>query len=543
MARASLPNSGGSVGRSKAVRQTGGIALSFETQALFTSAQGHFFLFDSTSGSSEAELSSLASALEEAYDQYQQLGFSYAQRTSWPLVVDIKDLDESVFGYHNTSLFGLNFHTISINASKMSDLKEAGSTGFHEFFHFVQYLYDPRGNWDRAKKAPPHHWVNEASAAWIETYYSLNGPNHQSTVFNDNADAIRSGAEYGAHKPSPGGDHGYGMAGLFKYGVTNLFTNGPNSVADIYAAILSGEGHIEAILQQIPEAKRDGGWWKDFSRSFSSGGVYSVTARQLIDAARFSHIHKVQTPDDLVPRTFSHFANHFFKLFPDLSNDYFQLRIQASSAVLNTHIAFFDVDNLNGDPELNMYTTPQSFLNQSSSAILTHWVSNPEAVIVADLKSVAETKTNLVAEVVNATFDSPFDHLNLVLLDLSFRVVIFRFVNSSNQFIHILLPEEPFVREINRLDANGGCRCTYLDDGAGGIFSGSSIQLRAGFNGNVLRTANVNLKYTDSFVGLSDPLLVTATFDDNLKVSYTRYDARVSPCNGCGIQGDLFPPN
>ncbi len=541
VARGLMPPSESGDVKSKALRRIATAGAKFSVTKVYESQAGHFRISDLLGNSNADDLESLGDALEEAYDDFEGLGFSYARRT-FPITVSLLPLTDGLFGYHDTSLFGLNYHKLVLNSNGLSDRLETANTAYHEFFHFVQYLYDPRGNWDRAKKPPPHHWVNEASAAWIEGLYSMNPPEHQSTVFADNADAIRWGAEYGANARKPGGNHGYGMASFFKFGSTNLFSNQAKSVVDIYEEIYAGKNHVDAILEQIPQAKRDGSWWQDYAKSFSSSEIYQVEAFRILDASsQHANVHVLLDSTNFVSRTFQHFKLGAFQLFPDLSNDYFQLRPRPGPHMKDSHIAFFNVVNLNGDPMLNMYTCPQRFFNTSDT--LAHVISSEEQVVVSNLKAQATSQTNIVAEVSNAAYDAPYRHLSITALDLDFRLVIFRFVNNSNQFIHILLPEEPFVREVNRLDTGGGCRCTYLQNGGDDFFTNANIPIRAGFNGQVLLTANVDITYSDSFITKSEPLVATVVFENNtLKVSYAAYNSRFPPCTGCDVQGDLFPP-
>ncbi len=157
--------------------------------------------------------------------------------------VYIEDLGEDAYGHYSNSIWGNNHGYIQINSEKINNLKEMKTTIGHEFFHFVQSLYDPRGSYTKAKCFSKHAWLDEACAVWSEAMFSDN-PNYVSKVYDGNEDEPLSGISRGLSKETYQG-YGYGMSAVIKYLVKK---RGEGIVLDFYKQIKSGKSSVEALL-------------------------------------------------------------------------------------------------------------------------------------------------------------------------------------------------------------------------------------------------------------------------------------------------------
>ena len=133
---------------------------------------GHFKIEYASRWTSLSSVQELGRYLEEAYTTVSNLGFSYEERTNWPVSVTVKSLDKEVYGYATNSVWGNNYGYMEFNSLNMSDLPEMRTTAGHEFFHLAQAFYDPRNSYSKANSGGPHYWLDEATAVWIEEKFT-----------------------------------------------------------------------------------------------------------------------------------------------------------------------------------------------------------------------------------------------------------------------------------------------------------------------------------------------------------------------------------
>ncbi|MBK7174654.1 MAG: hypothetical protein IPH84_15815 [Bacteroidales bacterium] len=195
-----------------------------KSQQSLTSSGGHFNLTFPASKASQA--STVASYLEEAYTTFNSppFSFDYSNRTSWPMSVTLYPMDNTLYGEQVSSAWGDNYASISINSEKLNEMPEIRVTAGHEFFHFVQSLYDPRSGFSKAKFASPHYWFDEAVAVWSEEYFTdVSGYTSKARAGNELA-PFEGGLN--DSKPDARG-YGYGMSTavkhmVAKYGVEKI---------------------------------------------------------------------------------------------------------------------------------------------------------------------------------------------------------------------------------------------------------------------------------------------------------------------------------
>jgi hypothetical protein len=216
--------------------------------------------------------------LERAYQVFNcDYGFSYARRTLWPVQVHVYPLASNGSANYCPSSFGDNFGRIILNAEHLSDLDALGPAVAHEFFHFVQFLYDPRSAYDKARNVAAHTWVMEAGSVWCEELLATEDEGYVSDAFLRNPLAPLRGMQAGAqgdHRTMR--DHGHGMASVFKHLVES---EGDRLPLSVWQQIHAGRGPTEAVLRAV-----DGDvatWWPDVLRRLITGDLYTFPSEDL----------------------------------------------------------------------------------------------------------------------------------------------------------------------------------------------------------------------------------------------------------------------
>ncbi len=214
-------------------------------QKSYVTANNHFKIIYNPLKDNISNITNLGQYLEDAYSKIEDLGFNFSRRTSWPIKVQIEDLQSNEYGFHCTSLWGINSYYLKFNRTKLNETVELKTTAIHEFFHFVQYLYDSRNVYSRAKLQSQHHWFNEACSVWSEELVAY--PNYISDVRTPNTltkpfQGLQAGSVGDATY------HGYGMSAFVKYLVGKY---GKNILVSIYNKIFSGRHVVDAINNSI----------------------------------------------------------------------------------------------------------------------------------------------------------------------------------------------------------------------------------------------------------------------------------------------------
>lgn len=217
------------------------VSLGITGWSTLRSAPGHFAIHYPP-GIGDGQAQNLAAALERAYARFLQadLGFSYAARSAFP--VDVT-LDVPKTGFLGADTFGAHIASrLSVNSAVMyfnSQLVEAGetldATAGHEFFHLVQYLYDPRFQFAQGTAEPGHHWLNEATAAWVEGLF-VDRADYVPEVTAESSNRLQPLEGYAA-TGSNAQSYGYGMAQYIEHLVRQA---GPGLLVDTYEAIRGG---------------------------------------------------------------------------------------------------------------------------------------------------------------------------------------------------------------------------------------------------------------------------------------------------------------
>jgi hypothetical protein len=187
--------------------------------------------------------------LDQIYGIVQNdLQFSFAERTSWPMSVTVKKFptdQQNVYGYFCMSPWSHNYSSMEFNATQLTSVTELRATAGHEFFHFAKSLYGTMSTAAMLVSNDPFYWLDEASSVWIEQL---------STGQPDYSPLVRQGHHLeplkGVYKgPAENAEHyGYGMGAFVKYLVQQY---GSTSLVNMYNLIKnkSVSNPVEAVNQ------------------------------------------------------------------------------------------------------------------------------------------------------------------------------------------------------------------------------------------------------------------------------------------------------
>ena len=384
------------LGRSKSKRDGGldlsGIA-SLVPVRISNSDAGHFRISSPTT-TGAAAVESLAAALEEAYDFFLDLGFDYSARTSWPMSVNVRTLAEGTFGLYTNSKLGDNHGFMEFNTRHMDEETTIRATAVHEFYHFVQSLYDSRWGFTRALSAGEHYWLDEAGGSWVEELFIEDRPYVPETFIGNHEEPF-----LGMHGLSSGArNHGYGMTALIKY-VNDQFGTAINP--SLYESIRDGRHPVPALID-VTGDRVDLSWWLGFFQQFLTDNIYHVGRAPFIGLKQGTF--HVQDEDDTAA-VFSTSLTHL-------------------GAAL--YLVLLDYDQLAEDAQLNFTASgPDSqvlvFRFRTGTDSMEFVAGPGAAVTVSNVRQLQAEGWHLAALLLNRNYASPYDGRNAVGLDIRFE--------------------------------------------------------------------------------------------------------------------------
>ncbi|MBN1301011.1 MAG: hypothetical protein JW995_07320 [Melioribacteraceae bacterium] len=370
--------------------KSGGLSVFLQvlTGKTTISSGGHFEIFHPVN-TAQQDVDNLAQYLEEAYTKIMSLGFSYSSRTNYPVKVTLRKMDSAEFGHSVASIWGDNHGTLEFNTLKISDSKSMRLTAGHEFFHLIQGLYDPRNRISKAKFAPAHLWLDEATAVWSEEKFS-DEAGYSSSVRDGQITAPFKGMGIGPIADAQG--YGYGMSGLIKY-------LGESSIIDIYNKIRAGSHPIESVTISVDDPASY--WWRDFLNKYLSGQVYNDVNPLTIASDNDTQIFEFASSSDTL--------KEFSSQCSDLSAALFNVKLKLPYVEEGTHIKF----NLTPDPDLNL------LLYKYKGSVIEKIGEGQEEVIVNDIRSLNDDGWYFLAMVTNHRWLNPYVNMKAVNLKVS----------------------------------------------------------------------------------------------------------------------------
>lgn len=446
--------------------------FAFQPEGRTLSKMGHFqFIWSPTDGVVQEQVTRLAGFLEEAYEYFLAQGYSYENRTRWPVTVKVgtSGIGADEFGLYTYSKWGKNYGSMVFNAARLDEPGELRRTAGHEFYHLVTALLDPRTGFVQAIRSGDHYWYNEASATFMEEKFT-DEENYIPPVFNIHLDAPFKGAQAG-QKGSNGSkrDHGYGMSGLAKFLDT---THGHDIHRTIWNRVNAGDHIIDAITAAAGRSVPSG-WWADYIAALARLEIYQTSKGSLFQRKR--RFHRIQGVGYL-------------------QSD----RVNMADLSTNVHLIDFNLaDDL--DPNTSMLLSLEAgadqadiYLFQERSSQGNNEDEDPFSllkigvtrIVLDNLQEFDDNGIRLWAWIVNAPSTPNYTSSNPVEFQVETAVFTqtWRFVNNSTENIHILLPGENF-HPSNRITPLASRTVT-----SNRFAPGTEVLIRAGRNASVLDT-------------------------------------------------------
>ena len=428
-------------------------------------SQSHFLIRYPTYWVSRADLNPLFQYLEEAYSTYENMGFSYGGRTSWPITVTVMNLAADTYGLFCKSIWGNNSATMQFNQNKLGSLTVLRNTAGHEFFHFIQYLYDSRNNYSRGHDTAfsiSLHWLNEATAVWAEEKFT-SLPEYVPSIRNRCETAPFNGMEAGTKgNIVDAGEHGYGMSAFIKY-LVSIY--GETIVRDIYLKILDQQHPVRAIELAINPNYLFMAW-EPFLREYVQGNIYNVPKAAFLNAT--SGIFRIRSNTD-VSKTFT-------ETYPDLSAKLFTIGLNYPD-ISPAKAINFTIDQDVCDITLfkvKSYGTLIEYMSHSSTKKLTQ----------KDLRSLTDGGYNLLVMITNSNyFNTPNIYTNSKQIKLDILVESIAAAMSLNA-------------SPNTLDADGVSTSTItatVTDDIGDPVEGETVTFTTDSGGLSAGTADTNV--------------------------------------------------
>jgi hypothetical protein len=372
------------------------------------SAEGHFLVHSHKIFKDEAI--ALAGYLEEAYDQFKDMGFDFSKRSEWPVEVTVKKLEQADrFGQFCGSLRGPNYTTLEMNSRHIDQSESVRVTAGHEFFHLVQDWYDSRTSWQKIKEehisGPRQLWLDEAMSTWSEQFFSTKSRFAPLLLTQNFPDALAGGYQaYGTESQKQA--YGYGLAGLIEY--IHKDYGGDATIVKIYEDFEKTKDAVRAVNKVFLSSL--GGNWPRFLEDlmefelfpYQEGTSYSPE-RILTSLSGSDGFFTVNQPT--ASQTFN------FNL-PDLSAKTFMVRNQSFTGFDPDALLTFDVLN-NEDAIIQVYRTHRDRNTSEKIAEGTDIVSIP------DFANHISEGYVIGALVINTDDDIPFDGSEDVSMKIS----------------------------------------------------------------------------------------------------------------------------
>lgn len=366
-----------------------------------TTPQEHFKMIWLASGPANIEgMRSVGEYLEKSYSKFLEpdLGFSYENRTNWPVDVSIKKLETTVNAFYTPSLRGRNYGNISINSDYFLN-PSVKYTCIHEYFHLVQDLYDPR-------PAPlhasifnfQHYWVMEAASSWSELLFS-DDPNYLPSGLPANNIAPFNGFQRGAEGSfEKARDHGYGMSCAIIYLAGRY---GKGVVKKIFDNIKAGKHPIDAIRISAESPQL---WLEDFFKDYLTNSRWNNSQLLSVPYGTIKTITPLTTDVS------------FNEDYPDLSARYY--RFSLSGSFNETSELVFTLKN--GTAIDNDLTILKKRPNEN--ALILDYSLDPK-ISVSKIADLAKDGYDIICIVTNSKSNSPYTSVTPMTLEVKLESI------------------------------------------------------------------------------------------------------------------------
>jgi hypothetical protein len=303
------------------------------------------------------------------------------------------------YGHSVSSMWGDNYGYLEFNSSKMNESEQIKLTAAHEFFHLVQSFYDGRNRFSKAKFAPDHLWIDEATAVWAEGLFSGDA-NYSSEIREGQIMAPFRGMQSGPNTDAQG--YGYGMSALIKY-----FNQ--NKIVPIYNKIKTGSHPIEAVTSAHPNSALV--WWPDFIKEYVRGNIYNDVSPLTLATDLQTQVFEIASDSDSL--------KEFQNSCPALSGIIYNIKLQNSNFDETSQLDF----SLTEDSDLTL------LVYKYKGSQIEYIDQTYNNLTVGDLKSLHDNNYYLLAVVANSDWSYPYTNMKNV--DLTVRVKSDETINFS----------------------------------------------------------------------------------------------------------------
>jgi hypothetical protein len=341
------------------------------------SSSGHFQITYPVKNTNLSDVNALADYLDDAYVEFERMGFDYSKRTKWPAQVNLIDLNvDGRYGY--PAWFGINYGVLDLNVKNLADRSRMRYTAGHEFFHLVQSLYGTRNEW---------YWPDEAFSTWSETLFVSNPDDYiPSTVLGPAGIVINNFWEpfKGWQKGSEGNDqnHGYGMSPVIKY-LTKKYNN--KVLVDIYKANRAGRSPMWAIEDSVPD--HISFVCALFFDQYLLGNLYNIPINRFArNRTGTYHIGSAKDTGVKFP----------MESYPDLSAKLYQINLKYPGISNDAKIEL----TTSGD-QANIFV--YKFKTVDGSWVVDYIIDGIDNVTVEDIKDLTDEKYFLLVMIINTS--------------------------------------------------------------------------------------------------------------------------------------------
>lgn len=237
------------------------------------------FKIDYAANTDSQYVEALAQDLEDAYATFTgpEIGLSTARRTRTKIGVGVYYIDDKTFGYHEASLRGVNYDRIVVNSGTLMNAEGRRATAFHELFHLITSLYDPRNFYSRAKLLAPHYTMDEMTGPFAEHLAFPTKNDYIPSVYTDNRAAPFAASGWMTPEVSTGDPrvdtayHAYGLSSAIRWLATERHEY--TFLRTMYEQLYAGRPWTECVASAGPETGYI--WLPRYYEKLVRGQIYS----------------------------------------------------------------------------------------------------------------------------------------------------------------------------------------------------------------------------------------------------------------------------
>jgi hypothetical protein len=234
----------------------------------------HFNIMESGVTLKYADAIHLAESFEHAYNVLTSAPYSFKCKfnSSGKVDVYVKKMASGTYGLEQSSALGKLNNYIDVNFDKLADKTAIEQTAVHEFFHYIQDLYDPQSMRNKYYLGSRYLWLEEASSVWSEEL-AINNDIPANVFMTHVWDSLGNGLHAGTLGIRKNRQYaGYGSAGLIKY--ISMLPNGARRIRNIFEDIALNKHSVTAVLDYMQPIDQH---WINYLKKIFTGKLYTFS--------------------------------------------------------------------------------------------------------------------------------------------------------------------------------------------------------------------------------------------------------------------------